>query len=111
MVYKKIVLFILLQGALLVGVLGAPVVAALELGDRVDNFRLMDHIGGSSELYYYADVKVVAIMAHTSRCEQVARNAQVLQALQTGLADNDLHVMAINSDPVSYTHLTLPTKA
>ena len=38
-VYKKIVLFILLQGALLVGVLGAPVVAALELGDRVDNFR------------------------------------------------------------------------
>ncbi|MFL6871825.1 MAG: redoxin domain-containing protein [Candidatus Azotimanducaceae bacterium] len=98
MVYKNIVLFILLQGALLVGVLGAPVVAALELGDRVDNFRLMDHIGGSSELHYYADVKAVAIMAHTSRCEQVARNAQVLQALQTGLADNDLHVMAINSD-------------
>ena len=72
MAYRDMVLRAVMHGALLLGFVGTPAVWALEVGDRVDNFRLMDHSGGSSELYYFADVKAVAVMAHNSRCAQAA---------------------------------------
>ena len=56
MAYRDMVLRAVMHGALLLGFVGTPAVWALEVGDRVDNFRLMDHSGGSSELYYFADV-------------------------------------------------------
>jgi hypothetical protein len=37
-------------------------------GDHVDNFRLMDHLGGSHELYYFSDMKAVALMIHDTSC-------------------------------------------
>ena len=57
--------------------------AALTVGDRVENFRLMDHAGASHELHYFADAPAMVLMAHNTRCTTM---------------------------PVSYTHLTLPTK-
>ena len=98
MAYKDMVLRAVMRGALLLGLIGTPAVWALEVGDRVDNFRLMDHNGGSSELYYFADVKAVAVMAHNSRCERAALTAQGLQALQSGLAADHLQVLLVNSD-------------
>jgi hypothetical protein len=62
--------------------MGAMPALALDLGDRVENFRLNNHAGGSDELYYFADAKAVVLMAHNSRCEQVAQSAKGLQALQ-----------------------------
>ena len=98
MAYRDMVLRAVMHGALLLGFVGAPTIWALEVGDRVDNFRLMDHSGGSSELYYFADVKAVAVMAHNSRCAQAAGTAQGLQALQNGLAADHLQVLLVNSD-------------
>ena len=98
MAYRDMVLRAVMHGALLLGFVGTPAVWALEVGDRVDNFRLMDHSGGSSELYYFADVKAVAVMAHNSLCAQAAGTAQGLQALQNDLAADHLQVLLVNSD-------------
>ncbi|MFN0039272.1 MAG: hypothetical protein ACKVP2_07165, partial [Burkholderiales bacterium] len=44
--------------------LSANCALAVEPGQRVDNFRLLDHTGASHELYYLSDMKAVAIMVH-----------------------------------------------
>lgn len=40
---------------------------AVELGERVENFRLLDHRGELQELYYYSDASAVVIMARTRK--------------------------------------------
>jgi peroxiredoxin len=43
-------------------------VAALDVGDRVDNFRLLDQAGRSQELHYQSDATAVLLVAHRSGC-------------------------------------------
>ena len=52
----------------------ASPVAAVEVNDRIDNFRLFDHQGGSHELYYYDESKAVAILVQGNGCP-IVRNA------------------------------------
>ena len=85
-------------GVALFGALCAAPTAALNIGDRVENFRLMDHTSGSTELYYYSDVKAVVLMAHNSSCEQVAASAQGITQMRDQHASDELKVMWINSD-------------
>jgi hypothetical protein len=40
------------SAAALAALLAATAAQALKPGERVDNFRLFDHLGGSHELYY-----------------------------------------------------------
>jgi hypothetical protein len=56
-------------------VLAAPA-AALEPGDRVDNFRLVDHAGVSHELYYLSDLHAVVLAAHGTACPRCRRCAR-----------------------------------
>ena len=46
----------------------------LEVDERVDNFRLLDHNGASHELYYYDDAKAVVFMVQGNGCP-IVRNA------------------------------------
>lgn len=47
---------------------------ALQPGDKVDNFKLLDHEGAMHELYYLSDMEAVVIMVHGNGCP-IARNA------------------------------------
>ena len=86
-----------IRGLSLIATMGAMPALALDLGDRVENFRLNNHAGGSDELYYFADAKAVVLMAHNSRCEQVAQSAKGLQALQQS-APAGVEILLLNSD-------------
>ena len=82
---------------------------ALAPGERVDNFRLLDETGSSHELYYFSDTKAFVLMAHNSSCQSMQESVEALASMQASYADQGVEFMLINSDPVSYTHLTLPT--
>src|SRR5687768_3244245 len=55
---------------------------ALNPGDTVDNFRLLDHTGASRELYYLSDMKAVVLMAQGNGCEVVRKSLPELQSLR-----------------------------
>ena len=68
--------------------LAALNVAANGVGDRVDNFKLLDHRGNSHELHYLSDMKAVVLMSHTSGCEAVAGDIERFEALAAEYADH-----------------------
>jgi peroxiredoxin len=45
--------------------------AALDVGARVDNFKLLDHDGRAHELHYLSDMKAVVLMVHGNGCAAV----------------------------------------
>ncbi|MCW8194644.1 redoxin domain-containing protein [Proteobacteria bacterium 005FR1] len=47
---------------------------AVQPGDKVDNFKLLDHTGKSHELYYLSDMDAVVLMIQGNGCP-IARNA------------------------------------
>jgi hypothetical protein len=46
------------------------------VGDRVDNFELLDHKGASHELFYHANARVVVLMASAAACNNMAGAAE-----------------------------------
>jgi len=46
----------------------------LKVDERVENFRLFDHKGGSHELYYYDDARAVVFLVQGNGCP-IVRNA------------------------------------
>ena len=54
--------------------------AAMNPGDRVDNFRLLDHKGASHELYYLSDAKAIVVMIHGNGCQIVRNTLPVLSS-------------------------------
>ena len=72
--------------------------AALTVGDRVENFRLMDHAGASHELHYFADAPAMVLMAHNTRCTTMQTHVQGLASLHRQFAPEGAEIMLINSD-------------
>ena len=58
---------------------------ALSPGERVDNFRLLDHNGASHELYYLSDTKAVVLMAHGNGCEIVRNTLPALKEIRESI--------------------------
>ena len=58
----------------IIGLMFAVQTWSLEIGSRVENFRLLDHQGGSHELYYYDDKKAVVFLVQGNGCP-IVRNA------------------------------------
>ena len=58
----------------IIGLMFAVQTWTLEIGSRVENFRLLDHQGGSHELYYYDDKKAVVFLVQGNGCP-IVRNA------------------------------------
>lgn len=71
---------------------------ALKPGDRVDNFRLLDHNGASRELYYLSDMKAVVLMAQGNGCEAVRKSLPELQALRDKYHARGVELLMINSN-------------
>lgn len=90
--------FIRLFGCLVVATLAASAAAAaLQPGDRVPNFRLLDHAGKSHELYYLSDKRAVVLLAHKNDCDDLEEIAPALNALQQQFNDQRVEVLLINS--------------
>ncbi len=71
---------------------------ALNPGDTVDNFRLLDHTGASRELYYLSDMKAVVLMAQGNGCDVVRKSVPELQALRDKYRAQGVELMMINSN-------------
>ncbi|MBC7982293.1 MAG: redoxin domain-containing protein, partial [Candidatus Obscuribacterales bacterium] len=68
-------------------VITAAPALALKPGDRVDNFRLMDHKGASHQLHYFSDMKAVVLLTQSNSCsagaDSIAQLKQVRDQYQT----------------------------
>ena len=73
-------------------------VTALSVGDRVENFRLMDHAGGSNELHYFADAPDMVLMTHNTSCATLPDSLQELTSIHEQFAPQGAEIMLINSD-------------
>jgi len=71
---------------------------ALNPGDRVDNFRLLDQNGASHELYYLSDARAVVIMAHGNGCPIVRNTVPGLKEIRERYGDQGVAFLLINSN-------------
>ena len=71
---------------------------ALNPGDRVDNFRLLDHRGESHELYYLSDAKAVVLMVQGNGCPIVRNTLPGLKELREQYQRRGVEFLLINSN-------------
>jgi peroxiredoxin len=86
--------FILLSTLLIV----ATSAWAIKVADRVDNFRLFDHTGGSHELYYYDDAKAVVFLVQGNGCPIVRNAMPRFNELRNEYADKGVQFFLLNSN-------------
>ncbi|MBX3706973.1 MAG: redoxin family protein [Pseudomonadales bacterium] len=72
--------------------------AALAPGDRVENFRLLDHEGGSQQLHYFSDARAVVIMVHGNGCPIVRNALPALREIRDAYAAKGVEFLLINSN-------------
>ena len=75
--------------------------AGLAVGERVDNFALLDQHGQAHELYYLSDAKVVALMAHSGACPSFAAHQSAFEAAADAFADRGVAFLMVNSEAVA----------
>ena len=71
---------------------------ALTPGDKMENFKLLDHTGKMHELYYLSDMKAVVLLVHGNGCP-IARNAlHTYKDLREKYQDQGVAFLMINSN-------------
>jgi hypothetical protein len=78
-------------------VLPATLASAVQVNDRVENFRLFDHLGGFHELYYYSDAPAVAVLVQANACEASNEAAARFAALQSEHGGDGVQFLMLNS--------------
>jgi peroxiredoxin len=81
---------------LVLGVSGPA--SALTPGERVDNFRLLDHQGASHELYYLSDAKAIVLMTHGNGCNIVRNTLPELSQLRDRYRRQGVEFLLIDSN-------------
>ena len=72
--------------------------SAIEPGDMVENFRLLDQKGGSHELFYYDNQKALVFLVQGNGCP-IARNAAPrFQELRDFYSDQEVEFFMFNSN-------------
>jgi hypothetical protein len=71
--------------------------SALNVGDTVDNFRLLDHRGGAHELYYLSDMKAVVVMTQANQCELATKSIPKLNEIRDQYQARGVKVFMLNS--------------
>jgi len=71
---------------------------ALNPGDHVDNFRLLDAEGKSHELYYLSDMKAVVLMVQGNGCPIVRQTVPAYRALAEQYKNKGVEFLMINSN-------------
>ena len=82
-----------------IAILFAADAVALAPGDRVDNFRLLDHQGASHELYYYADARAIVLMVQGNGCPIVRNAMPDFREIRNAYASENIRFLLINSNP------------
>ena len=77
--------------------LAAPA-SAISVDDRVENFRLFDHAGGSHELYYHDDAKAIAFLVQGNGCPIVRNAMPRFKELRDEFAAQGVQFFMINSN-------------
>ena len=72
---------------------------AVQPGDRVDNFRLLDQKGTSHELRYLSDAKAIVLMVHGIGCPVVRQSLPELAAVRKQFAAQGVEFLLLNSNP------------
>ncbi len=80
------------------GTLLAQAALALAPGDRVDNFRLLDHRGESHELYYYSDASAIVLMVQGNGCPIVRNQLPRLAEIRDAYADENVVFLLLNAN-------------
>jgi peroxiredoxin len=70
---------------------------ALQSGDLVENFRLLDHRGASHELYRYGDARAIVILAQGNGCPIVRNVMPAFQALRDQYGKQGIEFLMLNS--------------
>ncbi|MCP5180198.1 MAG: redoxin domain-containing protein [Pseudomonadales bacterium] len=78
--------------------LGSTPVLALQTGDLVENFRLVDHSGASHELYRYRDAKAIAFLVQGNGCPIVRNEMPAFKALRDRYAAQGVQFFLLNSN-------------
>ena len=73
-------------------------VSAIEPGDKVENFRLLDHKGGSHELFYYDDQKALVFLVQGNGCPFARNAAPRFQELRDIYSDKEVEFFMLNSN-------------
>ena len=81
-----------------VGVLTMQSVTALSVGDRVDNFRLLDHTGASHELYYHGNAKAIAFLVQGNGCPIVRNAMPRFKELRDQFAQQGVQFFMLNAN-------------
>jgi len=71
---------------------------ALNPGETVDNFRLIDHNGGAQELYYRSDAKAIVLLTHMNECDGVRASAQALEGLRAKYGQQGVEFLMLDSN-------------
>ena len=84
--------------AILTGLLVAGSALALNPGDHVDNFRLLDQAGASHELYYLSDAKAVVLMTYGNGCGIVQKSLPRLREIRDEYRAKGVEFLLIDSN-------------
>ena len=71
--------------------------ASEDIGERVQNFRLLDQFGASHELYYFSDSKAVVIMAYSAECPALSGHLRRLKSLVDSYAEAGVRFFLLRS--------------
>jgi hypothetical protein len=72
---------------------------ALEPGDRVDNFMLLDHTGASHELHYLSDASAVVLMVQGNGCPIVRNTLPRFKQVRDRYRGRGVEFLMINANP------------
>ena len=72
--------------------------SGLQVGDRVDDFALLDHTGQAHSLHYYTDARAVVLMAHSAGCSAFAADQARFEALAAAEGNEDVRFLFLNSN-------------
>ncbi len=84
--------------ALVLFALASTLAFALQPGDRVDNFRLLDHRGISHELRYLSDTKAIVLMVHGNGCPIVRQALPALDTLRRRFESQGVTFLLLDSN-------------
>jgi len=71
---------------------------ALDPGDRIENFRLLDQAGASHELYYLSDAKAVVLMTYGNGCGIVQKSLPRLREIRDEYRARGVEFLLIDSN-------------
>jgi hypothetical protein len=88
----------------------ASAATQIKLPERVDNFRLTDHLSKSHELRYFKDAAAIVIVSHAAGSKHVAEAAPYLNELKASYAGKNVQFFMLNSS-LSDTRESVATSA